>query len=158
MADDVDISPGLGVTIAADDVGGKHHQRVKVSIGDDGSAADASDRRPVPVRPGRPTTTSLTNVPVSASASGDNALVAATAAQTTRVFRLLLVAAGAVSLKLRSGTTDLMAAIPLAAGGSIVLDFDGEPWFETAANEALNLNLSAAVPVTGFLQHEKSVP
>lgn len=41
MADNVDITPGSGITIAADDVGGFLHQRVKVSLGADGSATDA---------------------------------------------------------------------------------------------------------------------
>jgi hypothetical protein len=41
MADDITVTPGTGATIAADDVGGKLHQRIKLSIGDDGSAQDA---------------------------------------------------------------------------------------------------------------------
>lgn len=41
MADDVEITAGSGTTIAADDVGGKLHQRVKLSLGADGSAVDA---------------------------------------------------------------------------------------------------------------------
>lgn len=40
MADNVAITPGSGATVAADDIGGVLHQRVKVSIGADGSAAD----------------------------------------------------------------------------------------------------------------------
>lgn len=41
MADNVNITPGSGVIIAADDVSGKMHQRVKLSLGIDGQAADA---------------------------------------------------------------------------------------------------------------------
>lgn len=40
MADNVGYTPGSGVTIASDDIGGVHHQRVKISIGGDGSASD----------------------------------------------------------------------------------------------------------------------
>lgn len=40
MADNVAITAGAGTTIAADDVGGVLHQRVKVSVGVDGAAAD----------------------------------------------------------------------------------------------------------------------
>lgn len=40
MADNVDISPGSGATIAADDIAGVKHQRVKISLGADGSATD----------------------------------------------------------------------------------------------------------------------
>lgn len=41
MADNVPVTPGSGVNVAADDVGGTHHQRVKLSLGADGSATDA---------------------------------------------------------------------------------------------------------------------
>lgn len=40
MVDNVAITPGTGATVAADEIGGVLHQRVKVSIGADGSAAD----------------------------------------------------------------------------------------------------------------------
>lgn len=40
MVDNVGMTPGTGATVAADDVGGILHQRVKVSIGADGSATD----------------------------------------------------------------------------------------------------------------------
>ncbi len=41
MADNVAITPGSGATVAADDVGGVLHQRVKLSLGADGAAVDA---------------------------------------------------------------------------------------------------------------------
>lgn len=40
MADDITVTPGTGVTVAADDVGGKLYQRIKVGVGADGAAAD----------------------------------------------------------------------------------------------------------------------
>ena len=40
MADNVAITPGSGATAAADDIGGVLHQRVKISVGADGSATD----------------------------------------------------------------------------------------------------------------------
>lgn len=49
MADNVGYTPGTGATIAADEIGGVLHQRVKVSIGDDGSATDVSETNPMPV-------------------------------------------------------------------------------------------------------------
>jgi hypothetical protein len=103
-----------------------------------------------------PATARLTTAPVSASSSGDNTLVSATAAQTTRVFRLYLVAAAAVSIILKRGSTALTGVIPLHAGGSINLEFDGEPHFVTGTNEAFVLNLSAAIAVTGWVGYEKS--
>ena len=41
MADNISVTAGAGTTIAADDVGGALHQRVKLVLGDDGTAVDA---------------------------------------------------------------------------------------------------------------------
>lgn len=41
MPNNIDVTPGVGKTIAADDVGGALHQRVKLSLGEDGAAANA---------------------------------------------------------------------------------------------------------------------
>jgi len=50
MADDVELNAGSGGdTIAADEIGGKKHQRVKVQHGADGSATDVSAASPLPV-------------------------------------------------------------------------------------------------------------
>lgn len=51
MADNVVLSAGSadGITLAADDVGGIHYQRIKVSWGADNSAVDASAANPLPV-------------------------------------------------------------------------------------------------------------
>ena len=44
MADNVDITPGAGATVATDEVGGRHFQRVKLTDGAEGSANHASVR------------------------------------------------------------------------------------------------------------------
>lgn len=49
MADNVLITQGSGTTIAADDIGGVLHQRVKLSQGADGSATDVSSAAPLQV-------------------------------------------------------------------------------------------------------------
>lgn len=50
MADNILVSPGAGATIAADDIGGVLHQRIKVVIGADGvSGGDVSSANPMPV-------------------------------------------------------------------------------------------------------------
>lgn len=41
MADNVGYTPGTGATVAADDISGVLYQRVKISLGADGSAVDA---------------------------------------------------------------------------------------------------------------------
>lgn len=49
MADNVGYTPGSGATVAADDIGGVLHQRVKIGVGADGSATDVSSANPMPV-------------------------------------------------------------------------------------------------------------
>lgn len=49
MADDVAITAGAGTSVATDDVGGRHFQRVKVAFGADGVAADVHNDNPFPV-------------------------------------------------------------------------------------------------------------
>lgn len=49
MADNVSYTPGSGVNIAADDVGGVLFQRVKIATGADGTAVDATESNPIPV-------------------------------------------------------------------------------------------------------------
>jgi hypothetical protein len=49
MADNVGYTPGSGATVAADEIGGVLHQRVKIGVGTDGTATDVSDANPLPV-------------------------------------------------------------------------------------------------------------
>jgi len=49
MADNVGYTPGTGATVAADDIGGVLHQRIKVGVGVDGTAVDVSSDNPMPV-------------------------------------------------------------------------------------------------------------
>lgn len=50
MADNVGYTPGSGATVAADDIGGVLYQRVKPSVGVDGSAVDVSADNPMPAQ------------------------------------------------------------------------------------------------------------
>lgn len=50
MADNVGYTPGTGATIAADEIGGVLHQRIKVGIGGDGEATDLSTSNPMPTQ------------------------------------------------------------------------------------------------------------
>lgn len=62
MADNVGYTPGTGAIIAADDVSGNLHQRVKITLGSDGvSEGDLSSVNPLPI-----TTIGSTTVNVSA--------------------------------------------------------------------------------------------
>jgi hypothetical protein len=83
MADNVDITPGTGKTIAADDVGGILHQRVKVVFGPDGTVNDVAPDKGMPIVGGY---TELTG-----SASANNAdLIASTDVRGFRTFSIQL--------------------------------------------------------------------
>jgi hypothetical protein len=49
MADNVTVTEGTGTTIAADEIAGVKHQRVKIQHGADGSATDVSSASPLPI-------------------------------------------------------------------------------------------------------------
>jgi hypothetical protein len=53
MPDNVGYTPGTGASVAADEINGVLHQRVKLSIGADGSAVDASAENPMPTAASR---------------------------------------------------------------------------------------------------------
>lgn len=66
MADNLGYTAGAGTTIAADDISSVFYQRVKLSIGADGTAVDASAAAPVPVY-GVGVTASATFTPAASS-------------------------------------------------------------------------------------------
>jgi len=49
MADNLAYTPGSGATVATDEIGGAHYQRIKLASGADGTAVDVSDATPLPV-------------------------------------------------------------------------------------------------------------
>jgi hypothetical protein len=151
MADNVAYTPGSGATVAADDVGGILHQRVKAVIGGDGSASDLSDQNPYPTRQGIPTTQKMTRVAINFSASGDNTIVSAVAAQKARLFAFFLKVKGATDLKWKNGAgADFHPALPFASGDGWSEMGPGEAIFECSTNTALILNSSNAVQVSGY--------
>lgn len=89
---------------------------------------------------------------LAATASGNTQLVAAQGGGVRiRVLSINFVALAAVDVKLQSATTDLTGTYPNAANGGVVMPNNQHGWFQTAANEALNINLSLATTVGGVL-------
>ena len=50
MPDNVGYTPGVGATIAADDIGGVLYQRVKMIHGAEGIAHETADNNPMPIK------------------------------------------------------------------------------------------------------------
>lgn len=101
--------------------------------------------------------TSPIHIAVNASSSGDNTLVALVAGKQIIVREYCLVPAGSVSIKFKSSAaTDLMGAVPLGASNvppGLAAGNNGSDRFTTNVGEALILNLSGAVAVTGWLKY-----
>lgn len=109
--------------------------------------------------PGTPTTSKLSQIAISFSGSGANTIVAASGSKTTRIFRLLLVVAGATNVTLQDtagSPVTFTGAIPLFPGGSITLGFEGDPHFVTASSTGFAVNSSAAVQVSGCVWYTQS--
>lgn len=92
---------------------------------------------------------------VAASTGGDNTLVAAAGAGIKiRVVSLVLVASGganSVRLESAAGGTALTGVMDIVDDGQLVLPHNPAGWCETAANQLLNLELSAGTAVAGVL-------
>lgn len=81
------------------------------------------------------------------STTGAELVPAAGAGLKIRVTSLSAVATTAVSFSLASAATAICSAKPLGANGGFVLPHNDYGWYETAANEALNIALGAAVAI-----------
>jgi hypothetical protein len=183
MADNLDITQGTGTTVAADDIGGVKYQRVKLSLGADGTANDASagagavgtGTQRVTLASDDPAvvalTASATSLPHTAtdatndlsyvfdssSASGERDLVSATALMTTRGYRFTITAAGATTVEFRDGASGtVLFTVEFPGAGAFVYDFDPRPYFKTTANTKLVRNSTNAVKVAinlGYLKN-----
>jgi hypothetical protein len=96
---------------------------------------------------------------INTAAAGDTTVVAAVSGKKIRVKSVQVAnqVATAQAVKLRSGTTDLHAALalPLAVGIPLDVQDDGDGpddfLVETVAGALLAINLSAATAVTGLI-------
>lgn len=92
---------------------------------------------------------------VAASSSGDNTLVAAVASRRILILGCVLIAAGAVNIRLEDGAggTALTGVMALTTNSGFTLPFSEVGWNKTSVNTLLNLELSGAVSVAGVLTY-----
>jgi hypothetical protein len=93
---------------------------------------------------------------INAVALGDNAIVAAVPGQRIKVLSYVLVADAAVAVAWRSAANPLSGPMPIALNGGIAappVDPAIGCWLQTAAGEALNLNLGLAAGVRGHMSY-----
>lgn len=89
--------------------------------------------------------------------SGDNEIVAAVTGKAIRVVNFCIVSAGAATARFESaaGGTALTGQMTLAASTVVAPGESMQGHFQTAAGAALNLELSAAVSVDGWLCYQE---
>ena len=89
---------------------------------------------------------------VSATATS-TAAIAATASNFIRVYKMMLVAATATTVKFQDGTTDLTGLMTLGAGGGILLDLDGQPWFTCSVGAQFTVAQSGSSQLSGAIYY-----
>lgn len=103
-------------------------------------------------------TTAITRRSIDVNTSGDNTIIPAASGLKLKVTSCMLVVAGDVDMRFESdaGGTALSGVMSFAADGNGFVwppAMPGYHWIETAASNLLNLELSAAVQVGGFINY-----
>lgn len=141
MADSsVSITAGSGTPLDTLTAGGEHLQKMAAMLSTYGVVTEADILIPK-------------FASIATSGSGDQAIVSLVSGKKIRVLNAYIVAAGTVTVKWRSGTTDISGPIPLVSTGGLVWPAAPCGWWETAAGAALNLNLSANIVVGGGITY-----
>jgi hypothetical protein len=97
---------------------------------------------------------SVKYAPINATTSGDTQIVAGVSGKRIRVIAYAVVASATVSIKFRSGTSDITGSMRVVEGGGIAHAYDGG-LFQTAVGQALNINLSANATVGGYVVYRE---
>ena len=119
MADNVGYTPGSGALVAADDIAGVLHQRVKIGIGGDGSAVDLSASNPMPI-------TASSAIPISTPSAIDVTVGNFPASQTVSGSVSVSDPSTAVTFgPITTANTVLFAAVDTANEQSIQLQVGG---------------------------------
>lgn len=98
----------------------------------------------------------LTPFVINTASSGNIVLAAGSSGKTVRLYRLVLFVNGLTNITFEDAATPLSGPIQLNNGGNITLDFSGEPWYVSSSGNALNINSSNAVQVSGTAWYVQS--
>jgi len=91
---------------------------------------------------------------INATSFGDTQIVPAVSGKRIRVIAYAVIASATVSIKFRSGTTDITGSMRVVEGGGIAHAYDGG-LFQTAVGQALNINLSTNATVGGYVVYRE---
>ena len=162
MADNIDVTPGTGKTIAADDITGVLHQRVKISQGADGSATDVSATDPLNVTLAN---TGVNSTALKVDGSGATQPVSGTVTANAGTGSFTVTQGTASNLKVDLSGTAANATALKVDGSAATQPVSGTFWQAiqpvsgtVTANAGTNLNTSALAldaTLTGGTQQTK---
>ena len=97
--------------------------------------------------------TGLKRAVIDVASNGDNTIVAAVTGKKIRVYQIVLVAANTVTVRFESGAsgTALTGQMSLTTNSGFASGWSPVGHFDTAEGALLNLELSGAVSVDGWL-------
>jgi len=87
---------------------------------------------------------------INATAAGDTQIVPAVTDMRIRVVAYLVTSSASIVIRFRSGTNDITGALRIPTNGNLAQAYDGG-LFQTNVNQPLNINLSAAATVGGYV-------
>lgn len=146
MADNVGYTPGSGATVAADEIGGVLHQRVKIGVGADGTATDVSSANPMPAVADR-TDNLLAMLSRIVKLLESNAVVDSAQRQRVNLDAISAspftltgagTAAGALRVTLPTDSTGILAGVTTVANLTTVGGMDREQYINIARNAYAN--------------------
>jgi hypothetical protein len=101
----------------------------------------------------------MLSAPVNTATLGDNTVIAAPSGTSfIRVHGYILNGAGAVNVTWKNGSTALTGAMALGSTVNLVAPEAADGWFDLTPGNALVLNLSAAVQVSGHVLYSIKGP
>lgn len=133
MSDNTTITPGTGVTVAADDVGGALHQRVKATWGPDGTGndVDIATGKPLPVQVRSATGLIPIGEPTDAKSTATDATSASAISiwkQISASVQLMVFGAGTAAAAQRvthASDDPAVATLGATTGAAVITDANG---------------------------------
>lgn len=96
--------------------------------------------------------TELESVAIDETGSASNTILPAPpAGKQNLIYKIWFVTTVDTTIQFKDGATDLTGAIDLPSGGSVMLDYDIEPWFTTAG--AFIISNSASTQISGRVHY-----
>jgi hypothetical protein len=94
---------------------------------------------------------------ISTSSTGDNEIVSSLTSQTVRVFRMFFVVSADTVITFKdTGGTSFTGPMTFKAGGSYIIDFQGDPWFVTGSGQGFVISQTGTAQISGRIYFKQS--